>query len=180
MGRSEFRAVTGQATLPPTQLLVYGFGADADFEGRLVGALERTESGGAVRILDALFVASDPETGELVAIDLKGDGSAGIVGPLLGFRLDPAERRRATERALRPGRRGVPAVTLRQLGEALEPGGAVVAVLVEHEWARALGDAVSRTGGTVLANEFVDRMTLADLGPDLLAAARARGSTESR
>ena len=67
-----------------------------------MGALERIEAGGAVKIADALFVACDPETGELVAIDLKSDGAGGIVGPLLQFRLEPRERRRATERALSP------------------------------------------------------------------------------
>jgi hypothetical protein len=160
--------------LPSTQLLVYGFGPGADFEGRLVGALERIESGGALRILEALFVASDPETGELVAVDLQGD-SGGIVAPLLGFRLEPAKRRRATERALSSDR-GVPGETLRELEEALEPGTAMVAVLVEHKWARALEDAVSRTGGTPLTNAFVETTELAELTPDLLAAAaRATG-----
>jgi hypothetical protein len=162
-------------TPPSVQLLVYGFGPGASFEGQLVGALERIEAGGAVRILDALFVATDPETGELVAVDLTGDGGAGIVAPLLEFRLDPSARRRATERALSPGRSGVSAETLRELGKALEPGGAMVALLVEHEWARALEDAVSRTGGTALTNEFVDDTALAELAPELLAAAARRG-----
>ena len=167
--------MTGErAPLPSTQLLVYGFGPGADFEGRLVGALERIESGGALRILEALFVASDPETGELVAVDLQGD-SGGIVSPLLGFRLEPAKRRRATERALSSDR-GVPGETLRELEEALEPGTAMVAVLVEHKWARALEEAVSRTGGTPLTNAFVETTELAELTPDLLAAAaRATG-----
>jgi hypothetical protein len=154
---------------------VYGFGPGGGGEGRLVGALERIESGGAVRILDALFVGADPETGELVAIDLKGDGASGIVAPLLEFRLEPAARRRATERALSPGRSGVSAETLRELGKALEPGAAMVALLVEHEWANALEDAVSRTGGTALANEFVDDTALAELASQLLAAAARRG-----
>jgi hypothetical protein len=162
-------------SLPSVQLLVYGFGPDADFEGQLVGALERIESGAAVKVLDALFVAADPDTGELVAIDLKGDGSAGVVASLLRFRLEPGERRRATERALRPGRSGVSAETLRELGKTLEPGAAMVAVLIEHEWARALEDAVSRTGGTALANEFVDDKALAALASELLAAASRRG-----
>jgi hypothetical protein len=35
-----------------------------------------SRAGGAVRILDALFVASDPETRELVAVDLTGDRAA--------------------------------------------------------------------------------------------------------
>ena len=159
-------------TLPSTQLVVYGFGPDADFEGRLVGALERIESGGALRILDAVFVASEPGTGELLAIDLKGDSSAGKVAPLLRFRLEPAERRRATERALRPHGSGLPAGALRELGMALPPGESVIALLVEHEWARALNDAVSRTGGTVVGNEFVDATALAEVAPDVLAASK--------
>ena len=170
----------GQATTPSVQLLVYGFWPGADFEGRLLGALERIESGRTVRILDALFVANDPETGELVAVDLKGDGAGGIVAPLLLFRLDPAERRRATERTLRPHRSGVPAETLRELGGILEPGAALVALLLEHEWARALEDAAAQTGGTSLTNEFVDATGLAELAPDLVAAAKRPSDSAQR
>jgi hypothetical protein len=146
------------------QLFVYAFGPDANFEGRLVGALERIESGGALRVLDALFVASEPETGELVAIDLRG-GAGGIIAELLDFRLDPASRRRATERALSPHTSGLPAEALRKLGETLDPGAAMLALLVEHAWAETLEDALARTGGTPLASEFVEATTLAELGP---------------
>ena len=83
-------------TLPSRQLLVFGFDADAAFEGQLVGALERLESGGSLRILDVIFVAADEATGELVAIDLQG-GTGGLTAKLLDFRLDPAARRRAEE-----------------------------------------------------------------------------------
>jgi hypothetical protein len=152
------------------QLLIYRFPPGADFEGRLVGAMERIESGGALKILEALFVASDPETREPVAIDLMGEGGAGIVAPLVSFRFEAAERERATKRAMDPNRGGLAPDTLRELGSALEPGAAIVAMLVDHAWARALEDAVSRTGGTALAREFVDAKRLAELGPDLLAA----------
>jgi hypothetical protein len=144
-----------------------------------VGAIERIEGGGALRVLEALFVGSDPDTGELAAVDLKGD-SGGIVAPLLGFRLDSGERRRATERTLSPEPGRVPAHTLREIGEALEPGAAMVAVLVEHRWTSAFDDAVERTGGAALADAFVESTSLADLGPELLAAAtRRRGRAET-
>ena len=155
----------------PAQLLVYRFPPGADFEGRLVGALERIESGGALKILEGLFVASDPETRDPVAIDLKGDGAAGIVAPLVSFRFEAAERGRATKRAMDPNRGGLAPDTLRELASALEPGAAIVAVLVEHAWAGALEDAVSRTGGTALTREFVDSKGLAELGQNLVAAA---------
>ena len=166
--------MSGRVTLPPTQFLVYLFGTDADYEGRLVGALERIESGGALRIVDGLFVASDPSSGEIVATDFRGDGTGGNVTSLIGFRLDAASRSRATKRAL-DSRSGALRETIRTVGAALEPGTAVVAVLVEHRWARALEEAVSRTRGTPLASDFVEAASLADLGPRL-----ARLVAESR
>ena len=152
--------------MPRAQLFVYAFGADATFEGQLVGALQRLESGGALRILDTLFLHRDAETGELSAIGARGDGAGRIVAPLLGFRLDQAERRRATERLLRDGTAGIPGAAVEQLAGTLDPGTAIAAVLVEHVWAEALEDAVSRTGGTALASEFVDATALT---PELLS-----------
>ena len=153
------------------QLLLYSFGPDADFEGRLIGALERLESGGTMRILDVLFVRRDPGSGDVEAVELQGDGAGGVAAPLLSFRLDESERRRATERALRAD-----AAMVRELGAGLEPGGALAAVLVDHVWSTALEDAVARTGGTQLASDFVDAAVLAELGAELLAAAgRADG-----
>jgi hypothetical protein len=153
---------------PPAQLLLYRFGPDSAFEGQLVGALERIESGGALRVLDALFVHQEADSGELVAIDLRGHGIGGFVAPLLRFRMEAAERRKATERAL--GSEAGDA--LRELAGSLEPGEAIAAVLVEHRWARAIDDAVARTGGSELANEFVDASAL---DRELLQHGRAGG-----
>jgi len=148
--------------LPSAQLLLYRFGPDAEFEGRLVGALERIESGGTLRVLDALFVRSHADTGELDAVAVHGDGAGRIVAPLLEFRLDPAKRRRATGRAL-GGDRGA---MLRGLGAELGKGEAMAVLLVDHVWARALEDAVARTGGTPVTSEFVDVTGLAELSPE--------------
>ncbi|MDX6656845.1 MAG: hypothetical protein QOH62_1638 [Solirubrobacteraceae bacterium] len=152
------------------QLLVYGFGSESDFSGKLVGALERLESGGALRIADALFVQSDAETRELAAVDLGGRRVDAMVATLLEFRLDPGKRRRTTERALAGD-------ATRALAEALEPGTALVAVLVEHVWAEALEDAVARTGGAPLHGDFVDVSDLTELTDELVSAARGLAST---
>ena len=166
MGRSGYGLVTERAPLPSRQVLMYGFGPDADFEGRLTGALERIESGGALRVLDALFVARDPEDGEHVAIDLAGGKSGGGMARLLDFRLDPGSRRKATERVLN----GPSGDLSRQLAAALEPGAAILVLLLEHRWAQALEDAVAGTGGAPLAGSFVEAAALADLAPAVLAA----------
>src|SRR5215218_7684373 len=114
-------SLRGMTPHPPVQLLVYAFGSDASFEGRLVGAIERIEAGGALRVLEALYVRRDRDGGELTAFDLRGRGG------------------------------GVKGETLRELGDGLEPGTALAALLVEHSWARALDDAVERTGGTTVS-----------------------------
>lgn len=158
--------MSAQVTLPSSQLLAFGFGAGAAFEGQLVGALERLESGGALRILDVLFVAADEATGELFAIDLHG-GSGGMIAKLVDFRLDRAARRRAAERALDANANGGTGELLRELGKSLVPGSALAVVLVEHVWARAVEDAVSRVGGRALASEFVDATTLSELAAEL-------------
>jgi hypothetical protein len=151
----------------PVQLFVYRFGSSAGFEGQLLAALERIEAGGAVRVLHVLFVGSDPASGEIFAIELHGSGAGGIALPLIGFRLDVSERRRITRRA----NAGASGDLIATLGETLEPGGALVAVLVGHEWARALEDAVARTGGTELANAFVEAASLTALSAELLDVA---------
>ena len=138
------------------QLLVYGFGPDARFEGQLTGALERIESGGALRVVDALFVRRDPESGELSAFDVQGRSATASVGRLLEFRLDDAARRRSTERALRDD-------TVRAVADRLEAGRALLAVLVEHVWAGVLDDAVARIGGSPVRDELVDAEALADV-----------------
>jgi hypothetical protein len=153
----------------PVQLLVYRFGADAGFEGHLVGALERIEAGGSLKVLDVLFVGSDAESGEIFAIDLHGGSAGGMVAPLLGFRLDVQERRRRTKKTLAAGD-GM-AELIEQLGATLERGDALAAVLVGHEWARAVEDAVERTGGGTLVNTFVVPTSFGDLHAELLAAA---------
>src|ERR1044072_9115169 len=136
----------------PVQLLAYEFGPDAEFQGQLAGALQRLESGGGMKILDVVFVHRDPDTGELSALDLPGDGAGGITGPILDFRLEVRSRPQATERAL-AGDRGP---ELLALGERLAPGGSLAAVFVEHSWAAALEDAVRRVGGTPLFDKIVD------------------------
>jgi hypothetical protein len=150
------------------QLLAYRFGADSKFEGQLIGALERIESGGAMRVRDGLAVARERDTGELIAVAISG-GTAGIITKLLGFRLDAVERSAATERALS----GEAGEVVQALADTLKPGTAFVAILVEHAWADALGDAVARVGGTEAATELVDATRLIELTPRLLAAAVA-------
>ena len=150
-------------------LLIYEFGATANFEGRLVGALERLGAAGELRVLDGLFVANDTDTGELVALDLRSSSSADAVARLLTFRLDPSARRAATAKAL--GESGsVPADVVRSLGGALQLGHALLALLVDGPEPQDLQDSVGRTGGRTMSAGPVQASSLTELAPELLAA----------
>ena len=141
----------------------------AAFEGRLVGALERTESGGALRILDTLFVASEPGTGELVAVATHGSRLGGEVASLLRFRLE--RRAQESDRARPAGLRADGAPNpLEAIHARLEPGAAVAAALVEHVWRRALDDAIASMGGTPVADARPDAAEPAALADALVAA----------
>jgi hypothetical protein len=152
---------------PDKQLLAYRFPPGATYEGQLVGALERIESGGTLRILDAVFVGRESDSGELVAVSMTGAGSSGMVSRLIGFRLDAHERKNVTRRALE----GAFGDALREVGEKLEPGNAVAAILVEHAWIQTLGEAIARTGGTEVGNEHLEANGIDQLLPLLHAAA---------
>jgi hypothetical protein len=152
----------------PVQLLVYRFSGDAAFRGRLAGVLERAEAGGAIRVLDVIVVGRDA-AGERFALALSGGRAGGLTSALLSFRLDAAGRAAATRRAL--ARADERARLVEDLTERLGAGETLVAVLIGHAWARALGAEVTREQGRELVNAFVEPATLAPLRAELLAAA---------
>ena len=146
----------------PRQLLAYSFPPGTTFEGHLVGALERIESGGAMRILDAVFVGRDGESGDLIAVAMSSGSASGMIGKLLSFRLDERERQAATERALQSPAAGL----VRSLAEKVEPGAGVVALLVEHTWSLTLADAIARMSGSELVSDFVDAGAIGEAWTD--------------
>src|SRR5207244_3424949 len=71
------------------QLLRYRFPAQADFGGLLLGALQRVESGGAIRVLEILFVARGDGPQEIAVL---GDAVARTGGaPFASELLEPTE-----------------------------------------------------------------------------------------
>lgn len=143
------------------QLRAYRFPAGTRFEGGVVGALERMELE-AGDLLDALFVLRDPDTGALDAIDLATGGAGGSIAAMLDFRLDATRRKRFTERTRRPHAGGVPAPLIDAVGAALGPGEAVLELLVTR-WPGDLEQAVERSGGRLVAAEWVQASRLGDL-----------------
>jgi hypothetical protein len=144
----------------PARLSVYRFDPGAEFAGGLIGALERMEIGHETKLLDALFVMREPESGELEAIDLAAGRKGGTFAALLDFRLD-AKRRRAISERTRADRADS---MIEAVGAALEPGSAILAVLHTGAAPVALEEAVARCPGRVVADATVEADTLAQAG----------------
>ena len=89
---------------------------------------------------------------------------------LLDFRLDPGRRDAITERTLAEHKGGVPREVIEAVGDALQSGGAVFAILYAGPPAAVLDEAVQRSGGELAADESVDFATLAEAGPQLTSA----------
>lgn len=134
-----------------TETFVLAFDGSG-FEGRLAGALERAESGGAMKVVEALFVGRDPGSDEPLVLHVRGDAGK-LARAITDFRLDGARRRAATEQALADGEQ---APTVRRVVALLPPGGSAIVVTVRHAWLDVLTDAVTRTGGRVLVDETAE------------------------
>ena len=150
-------------------LRIYRFEADSVFEGAIVGAVEQLETGPGLRLLDALFVARDAAAGELQAIDLATARADGTLAGMLDFRLDVGRRREMTRRTLATAG-GVPPAVVAAMVAGLEPGAALLVVLLTEPAPTALDDAVARSGGRAVADEVVSAATLAEAAPRLSAA----------
>jgi hypothetical protein len=152
----------------PLQLLVYRFANGLAFRGQLAGALERAEAGGALRVRDVIVVGREAATAQPFALALHGGGAGGLTSALLSFRLDAHGRADATRRALAPADER--ARLIEELADRLSAGETLVAVLVGHAWAHALGTEVARDDGREVVNAFVAPETLTSLRAELLAA----------
>jgi DNA-binding NarL/FixJ family response regulator len=115
----------------PLQLLALTYRLGADADSRLLAEIDRIEGRGALRVLDVMFLAKGPDgtVAELEVAEEEDFGS--LIAP-------------ATSLA-----------SVRALAESVEPGTAIAFLLVEHQWAEPLIDAVSDAGGTLITDDFL-------------------------
>ena len=150
----------------PLQVIAVSFGPGADFEGRVLGEVDRLQGRGVLRLLDVLFVAKsedgvverlvvgdDDDFGALLAGIVPFDG-AGLVGDgSSGF--DPADAW--------------------ALAGSLAPGTGLAFLLVEHGWAQPLFDAIAQNGGVLVGEGFLTPEAGLVVGAEVAALEEAAG-----
>jgi hypothetical protein len=150
-------------------LCVYRFEAGTVFEGSLLAAIERMESGRNGELLDALLLTREAASGAFEAVDLVTGRADATLASLLDFRLDPGRRRALTERTLAEHPGGVPKQSIEAIAATLRRGEAISTVLHSGPAAPVLDEAVERCGGRRIADEPAHARTLADIVQRLCA-----------
>ena len=69
-------------SIGPVQFIALGFPEDANYSGQIIAEIEKIEASGSLRVLDVLFVRKDPDTGELLTMDIQGDELKTLAGNL--------------------------------------------------------------------------------------------------
>lgn len=154
----------------PVQVLVVGFGEDAQFKGEALAELKRLRDADIVRLIDLLFVRKNAD-GSIDKLELTDDEEllklGAVAGALVG--LGAAGDEGAEAGALI----GAEAMAEGELYDESQvwyiadniPEGMSAAIAVlEHTWAIPLRNAIWRAGGMALADEWIHPQDLIAAG----------------
>ena len=164
----------------PVQLIALGF-PDPHFHGEIIAELDRLRESDTVRVIDALAVYKD-EAGDVEVMHLSNLSReeaielGSVIGALIGLGEDGADGAEAgavvgAELAAEDGVNPLGDVDGWDVLDDIPNGSAAALILVEHQWAVPLRDALVRAGGFRLADGFISPLDLVEVG--LLTAAEA-------
>ena len=156
----------------PVQLVVLGFN-HPDFHGEIIEQLERLRETDAVRVVDSLVVYKDASGGmevehlsNLTQEEAVEMGST--VGALIGLGIDGEEGAVAgAEVGAEAAADGMTVFSDDDAWDVLDEipnDSAAAIVLLEHQWAVPLRDAVARAGGFRISDGFVSPLDLIGVG----------------
>src|SRR3954465_4261529 len=157
----------------PVQLVVLGF-EHPNFHGEVIAELEKLRESDTVRVIDALAVYKDAQ-GEIEVEHLSNltqDEAIELgskVGALIGLGIEGEEGAaigaEAGAEAVADG--GISVFDDAEAWDVLEDipnDSAAALILLEHNWAVPLRDAIARAGGFRLSDGFISPLDLVEIG----------------
>jgi uncharacterized membrane protein len=165
----------------PVQLVVLGF-EHPDFHGEIIAELERLRESDTIRVIDSLAVYKDA-SGDVEyehLSNLTRDEAIELgttIGALIGLGADGEE---GLEIGAAAGAKAAAAGGVHPLSddqeawdvlEEIPNDSAAALILIEHQWAVPLRDAVLRAGGFRISDGFISPLDLVAIG--LLSADEA-------
>jgi uncharacterized membrane protein len=158
----------------PVQLIVLGF-EHPEFHGEIIAELERLRESDTIRVIDSLAVYKDAE-GELEVQHLSNltkDEAIELgstIGALIGLGIEGEEglEAGAAAGAMAAADGGIhPISDSDEAWDVLEEipnDSAAALILIEHQWAVPLRDAVLRAGGFRISDGFISPLDLVAIG----------------
>jgi len=165
----------------PVQLVVLGF-EHPEFRGEIIDELERLRESDTVRVIDSIAVYKDAE-GDLEVAHLSNltqDEAIELgstIGALIGLGIEGEEGLEAgavagAEAAAEGGIHPLSGGDEWDVLEDIPNDSAAALILLEHQWAVPLRDAVMRAGGFRISDGFISPLDLVGVG--LIAADEAQ------
>ena len=152
----------------PVQLVVLGF-EHPHFHGEIIEELERLKESHTVRVIDALAVYKDPQ-GELEVEHLSNLTAeeaielGTVLGDLIGLEIEGEAGEAAADPATSNGGDPLPDPDEWDVLDSIPNNSVAALVLIEHQWAVGLRDAIVRAGGRRIDDGFISPLDLIDLG----------------
>ena len=156
----------------PVQLLVIGF-SQPEFHGEIIEELERLRESDTVRVIDALAVHKDA-AGEIEVVHLSNLSRdeaielGSTVGALIGLGIEGEEGMVAgAELGATAGADGLEVFDDEDAWDVIEEipnDSAAALLLIEHQWAVPLRDAIARAGGFRISDGFISPLDLVEIG----------------
>ena len=172
----------------PVQLIVLGFN-EPDFHGEIIAELEKLSESGSVKVIDALAVHKDKD-GEIEVAHLSNLSKdeaielGTVVGALIGLGIEGEEGMiLGAEAGAEAGADGIEVFSDEEAWDVLEEipnDSAAALVLLEHQWAIPLRDAIARAGGFRISDGFISPLDLVEIGLVSAEEARELHELESR
>jgi uncharacterized membrane protein len=156
----------------PVQMIVLGF-EHPEFHGEIIAELERLRSSDSVRVIDALAVHKDA-VGEIEVAHLSNLSKeeaielGSTIGALIGLGIEGEDGIVAGAQAgAEAAAEGASAFSEEQawdiLGEIPNDSAAAL-ILLEHQWAVPLRDAIAAAGGFRISDGFISPLDLVEVG----------------
>jgi uncharacterized membrane protein len=159
-------------TIGPVQLIVLGF-EHPEFHGEIIAELERLRDSDMVRVIDALAVHKDAD-GEIEVAHLSNLSKeeaielGSTIGALIGLGIEGEDGAVAGAQAgAEAATEGASAFSEEEawdiLGEIPNDSAAAL-ILLEHQWAVPLRNAIAAAGGFRISDGFISPLDLVEVG----------------
>ena len=157
----------------PLQVLAVGF-EDPNLDGSILNELQEASDAGFIRIVDAVGVykGEDGSVAYAEISDLNEDDAmeyGAWIGGLLGLGAAGVEGAEVgalagAVAAVDEYEYGLDAESVASIAEDIPAGGGAIVMVIDHQWAVPLRNALRESGGILLAQDFLSPEALIAIG----------------